>query len=159
MSVTNDEKGAALGWDVERIEDPNEGGSFALLPDGDYPFIIVKFERGRFDGSDKMCACPKAIITCEINSGEFGTTELKHNLYLNRKTEGLLCQFFTSVSLRKHGEPLVLAWNRVVGLTGMCQLGQREYKDKKYNEIRRFLDPPDSGTPQAAPTGEPEIPF
>ena len=50
----------ALSWDDE-IE--NDGSYFTLLDEGDYDFVVKKFERGRFDGSDKISACPKAILT------------------------------------------------------------------------------------------------
>lgn len=147
----SDDNNKAFGWDEERIENPNEGGDFITMVPGDYPFTVVKFERGRFEGSAKMCACPKAIVTLEVNGGELGTTKLTHNLYLNKKVEGLLCQFFVSVGLRKHGDPLVLAWNQLVGRSGMLTLGNREHDGKKYNEAKKFLDPPFAETAATTP--------
>ena len=60
-----EDKGTALGWDDEI----NNEESFELLPEGDYTFKVTKFERGRFDGSDKLPACNKATITCEVSDG------------------------------------------------------------------------------------------
>ena len=45
-----------LGWDDEIEKD---GGSFILLPAGDYNFTVAKFERGRFQGSDKCLLATK----------------------------------------------------------------------------------------------------
>ena len=40
-------------WDSEIN---NESSEFVLLPEGDYDFTVEKFERGTFDGSDKLPA-------------------------------------------------------------------------------------------------------
>jgi hypothetical protein len=154
MSTDNN---VAIGWDEERIEQPNEGSDFITLPDGKYNFSVEKFERGRFEGSAKMCACPKAVLTLAIDAAELGTVNHKHNLYLNKKCEGLLCQFFVSVGLRKHGDPLVLAWNQLVGRSGVCEMGQRVHKDNTYNDVKKFLDPPEQSEAPAQETEE--IPF
>ena len=42
-----------FGWDDEIN---NESSDFVLLPEGDYDFTVDKFERARFDGSEKMPA-------------------------------------------------------------------------------------------------------
>jgi hypothetical protein len=151
------EMGTAIGWDEERIENPNEGGDFVTLPPGKYNFTVDKFERGRFEGSAKMCACPKAVLTLGIEGGELGTVSHKHNLYLNKKCEGMLCQFFVSVGLRKHGDPLVLAWNQLVGRAGTLELGNRTHNEKVYNDVKKFLDPPEQSEAPAQETEE--IPF
>jgi len=163
--MSNDNN-VAIGWDQERIENPNEGSDFVNLAPGKYAFRVTKFERGRFDGSEKMCACPKAIIHLEIDGGELGPVSHKHNLYLNKKCEGLLCQFFVSVGLRKHGDPLVLAWNQLVGRSGLCEMGQRQHKETTYNDVKKFLDPETpsqsyqaSASPAYAEAETGEIPF
>jgi len=138
----------AIGWDEERIEQPNEGGDFVDLPPGNYRFTVVKFERGRYEGGTKMCACPMAIITLDVDAAELGTVKHIHKLYLNKKCEGLLCAFFAGVGLRKHGDPLVLAWNQLVGRQGVCKMGQRKHEEKTYNDIKGFIDPPESGAEQ-----------
>ena len=156
----------AYGWDEKPIENPNEGGKYILLPPGDYDFVVVKFERGRHEGSAKLPPCNKAIITCEVDGRNYGTTIVVNNLFLHSKCDGLLAQFFTGIGLRKHGDPLTLDWSRVVGSHGLCRIVNREYEGKKYNEIKRFLDPPKGATvPNAQPQqaasekGEDECPF
>ena len=46
-------------WDDE-IQ--NDGQEFITLPEGDYVFEVVEFERGRFAGSEKVPACNKANL-------------------------------------------------------------------------------------------------
>jgi hypothetical protein len=126
-------------WDEKPIEKPNEGG-YIELPPGEYDFHIVKFERGRHEGSAKLPPCPKAIVHCAVDGGPLGSTIIKTNLFLHSKCDGLLAQFFASIGLRKRGEPLVLAWDKIVGAGGRCRVAQREYNGKTYNEIARFID-------------------
>ncbi len=59
-------KGRELGWDDE-IE---KGADYVLLPEGEYDFTIESFERGRFEGSDKVPACPRAKIKVKVEAPE-----------------------------------------------------------------------------------------
>jgi hypothetical protein len=131
-----------LGW-----EDPieNDGADFEVLPEGDYDFEVVGFERGRHPGSDKLPPCNKAIVSIRIN-GAAGQTTIKHNLFLHTKTEGLLCAFFVGIGQRKHGERVTMNWSQVVGSRGRCKIGVRKWKNDKgedvpYNDIKRFYEP------------------
>jgi hypothetical protein len=54
MSTT----GREYSWD-DQIEKDSE---FILLPEGDYDFEVMSFERGRHAGSDKLPPCNKAIL-------------------------------------------------------------------------------------------------
>ncbi len=130
-----------LGWDDEIEKD---GSDFVLLPEGDYHFEIVDFERGRHGGSEKLPACNKAIIHVKIESAE-GTTTLKHNLFLHTKTEGMLCAFFASIGQRQKGEKLKMNWSLVVGSTGRLKLGIRNFTNdsgekRQFNEIKKFYE-------------------
>lgn len=139
---TNEER--AIGWDEGRISNPKES-DFCELPPGDYRFEVTKLERGQHNGSEKLTPCPKAIITLTLDGGELGSSRLTHNLYLHTKTMGLLCEFFVSIGLRKRGDDLVLAWNNVVGRTGLCKIELEEYQGKRYSRVKRFLEPPENG--------------
>jgi len=153
-----DSKGQAVGWDEPPVDKPNEGGEFSLLPEGRYPFRVKKLERGRYDGGPNMCACPIAILYCEIDGGEMGTTTIKNNMHLNTIVQGIHAAFFACIGLRKHKEPLVYAWDKVPGSSGWCKVGIREYEKngekRKINEIKAWLDAPASAitkAPAAAP--------
>lgn len=138
-----------LGWDDE-IE---KESSFVLLPAGDYDFTITGFERARYEGSEKLPPCNKAIVSVSIDSPE-GTATIKHNLFLHQRCEGLLSAFFIGIGQKKHGEKLRMNWNSVIGAKGRCKVGIRTWKNKdgdemQSNEIKKFYDPGD------APVGQP----
>jgi hypothetical protein len=138
--------GRELSWD-DQIENDS---TFTLLPDGDYEFEVVDFERARHQGSDNLPPCNKAIVHIKIDGKEKGRTTIKHNLYLHSTTEGLLCAFFVALGLRKHGEKVAMPWNKIIGCKGRAKVGIRKYKDKngdeqEINEIKRFYDPGEKG--------------
>ena len=164
--MTTDE-GRAYGWDEDPIEEPVENSGFVLLPIGIYPFVVTKFERARHEKdpnskkANPLPSCNKAIVTVTVDGGEHGTTEIKSNIFLHSRCEGIICSFFTSLGHREHGQPLKMDWGRVVGGTGICKITQKPgFKDpsKTFNEISAWLEPTSGTTaPPAAETEE--IPF
>lgn len=134
----------AMGWD-DIIENDSE---FKVLPEGDYDFTVIDFERKRFEGSAKMSACPKAEVSIKIydkNNQSVGSTTINENLLLNRKMEWKLCQFFTAIGLRKHGEPLKMNWNDIKGRTGRCKVIVNRYtndkgEERENNRIDKFYE-------------------
>ncbi len=140
-----------LGWE-EEIEKDSE---FQLLPEGDYNFGVMSFERGRHNGSDKLPACNKAILKLNV-WGDAGQTLITHNLFLHSSVEGLLCAFFIAIGQRKHGEKLAMNWAAVTGSCGRCHLGIRKYNDKEgierqANQITKFLEPDENITGSMPP--------
>lgn len=124
----------------------NDGAEFVVLPEGTYPFTVKSFERAEYPGGDKIPPCKKAVLTLEIDGGALGTTEVTENLYLHSKAEWKLCQFFTAIGLRKHGEQLKMNWNAVPGTRGLCEIQVNEYKNKdgekrKNNRVTKFCEP------------------
>lgn len=145
--MTDINKDGALDWD-DVIE--KDGGDFVILPEGDYDFRVVGFERAMHDGSAKLPPCPKAVLKIEVEGPE-GTVPLTHNLFLHKKTEGLICAFFTSIGHRKHGEQLKMNWPATVGSTGRLKLAVRSYKgndgnDYQSNEIKKFYEKEEPAT-------------
>lgn len=131
-----------FGWD-DTIE--NDGGEFILLPEGDYNFTVVDFERGRHGGSAKLPPCNKATIHLVIESSE-GRVPLRDQLFLHTKCEGMLCAFFTAIGQRTHGEKLQMNWSKVIGSKGRCQVGIRTWtKDNgetgTSNEVKKYYKP------------------
>ena len=129
--------GYEYSWDSV-IE--NDSPEFILLPDGDYDFTVERFERGRYEGGDKLPACPKATLYLKI-SGQEGDVTIRKDLFLHSKCEGVLCAFFTCIGQRKHGQRVSMNWNAVPGSRGRAKVGSRVYNGNKYNEIKRFLEP------------------
>jgi hypothetical protein len=130
-----------MGWD-DVIED--DGNGFILLEEGDYDFTVTGFERGRHNGSAKIPACNKAIITLSIDSPQ-GVAEIKENLILYKTMEWKISAFFRSFGLKKHGERLTMDWDHVLGAAGRAHIVQREYigndgTNKKANNVGYFID-------------------
>jgi hypothetical protein len=140
-----------LGWDDEIEKD---GGDFVLLPDGDYNFEVIDFERGRHSGSEKLPPCNKATLHIRIGAPE-GTITIMHNLFLHSKTEGMLSSFFASIGQKKKGEKAKMNWSAVTGSTGRLKLGSKTYPDKStgemkgpFNEIKKFYEREESAAPE-----------
>lgn len=123
-------------WDSEIN---NESSEFVLLPEGDYDFTVEKFERGTFDGSDKLPACKKAIVTFTIWGAE-DKISITENFLLCSKLEWKLSSLFLSVGMKKHGEPLRMNWTGLVGQKGRCHIFAEPGKnsDKLFNKIKKF---------------------
>ena len=128
-----------FGWDDTIQEDAKE---FITLTPGDYVFTVTNFERGRHtpnpQNPGKLPACNKAIITIQVETEE-GSATMTHNLFLHSSTEGMLSAFFGAIGQKKHGEPLQMNWNTVVGSTGVCRVGNRTYKDNVYNDVKQMI--------------------
>lgn len=132
-----------LGWNDEIEKD----SQFVLLPEGDYDFEVLAFERGRHTPgpNSKLPACNKAVLTIEVG-GDQAAARITHNLFLHTRTEGMLCAFFTAIGARKHGEKLVMDWNSVLGARGRCKVGIRTWTgndgtERQSNEIKKFYEP------------------
>jgi len=141
--------GYELSWD-STIE--NDGPDYSPLPEGEYEFEVLDFERGRHGGSEKLPPCNKAVLQIKIKSSQ-GERTLRHQLFLHSSTEGMLCAFFASIGQRKKGERLTMNWNAVTGARGRCKVGIRKWKSEKLgeemisNDIKRFLEPTEDKAP------------
>jgi len=135
-------QGYELDWESP-IE--NDSPDFVILPEGDYDFEVIDFERARHAGSDKLPPCNKAIVHIKVQGAE-GITVIKHNLFLHSITEGMLCSFFTGIGQRKKGEKVTMNWGKIVGSQGRARIGVRKWKndsgeEKVFNEIKKFYEP------------------
>jgi hypothetical protein len=119
-----------LDWD-EGIE-LTQGG-FEVLPEGEYEFTVVKFERQRHAGSDKLPSCPKAVLTLDMKNAE-GRGQVTHNLFLHTKTQGLLSAFFVSIGQGNVGDKIKLDWGKVPGATGRAKVTIRKFTKKDGSE-------------------------
>lgn len=126
----------AFGWDDEITVD-NE---YKPLMPGEYEFTVVGLEREYFEGSEKMPACPRAIVEIEIEH-EGINHRIKNSILLHSKLEGIISSFFTSIGQKKKGETLKMNWSKVVGSKGRCKTGIRTYKDDEFSEVKRWLPP------------------
>ncbi len=117
------------GWDDEISNED----AFTLLDAGDYEFEIVKFERARHEGSEKIPPCNKAVVTFRV-----GETTLTENFLLCSTLEWKLSQLFLSVGLKRRGEPLRMNWAALPGKRGVCKVIVHKYNDK--NGVQREIN-------------------
>ena len=128
------------GWDDEISRDDE----FTVLPEGDYDFEVISFERSRSNGSDKLPPSNMAILNIRVTNGRESTT-VKEYLVLHSKMEWKLSQFFRSIGQKKHGEAVRMNWNAVPGAKGRCKLTIEDFtndkgEEKEYNRIAKFYD-------------------
>lgn len=153
-------EGYALDWDAE-IE--NEGTPFVVAEPGDYNFTVVNFERARFNGSAKMPPCNQAKLTLKLDMPDGQVCEVKHNIFLHSKTEWRLCEFFTAIGQRKHGQKVSMNWNAVIGANGRCKITKRKFtnsntgKEMEANDVEKFYEPAEDNLPFTYPQTSPQM--
>lgn len=154
-----------LDWEEEIL---NEANSYTLLPDGDYPFTILKMERARFEGSSKVPPCRMVRLTVALHGGDRGENAVTYQLFLLQRFGWKIAEFFVSCGLAKpEDERIRMQWDRVEGAEGVCRVTQREFTKRSgphagetgtANEIVKFLAPaaPRASVtpPAAAPAAE-----
>lgn len=150
-------KGYAIGWDDEII-DPGEP-EFVLLTPGIYDFTITGFERGHFDGSEKMDACSMAKLTLRCSNGVQETTVFT-NLFLSSAVAFKLSKFAKSIGDMpagdSKGQKFHVDWNNIIGKSGKCRIKTRVYNGKDYNEVDDFIVPDPAAAPAPAPAPMPQ---
>jgi len=134
-------KDMLMDWN-DSIE--TDGQEYVLLPEGDYNFTVINFERGRFPGGPKVPPCNKASITVQVHHKD-GVATVKFDLLLYRSLEWRISAFFRCIGQKKHGEKLTMDWNKVIGSQGRAHFKQRTYtnqagEEKVINDIERFVD-------------------
>ena len=152
-------QGRELGWD-DTIE--NDSPEFITLPAGVYPYTVTGFERARYNPTlnAKLPPCPMAVLTISLMSPDGFEVPVKDKLYLHSSCEGFLCEFFTSIGQRKHGQRVQMDWSRVQGAHGYAKVGIRKYttnngEEHSINEIKRYLDPEDKSIHTVQPATTP----
>lgn len=150
-------KGYAIGWDDEII-DPGEP-EFVLLTPGIYDFTVTGFERGHFDGSEKMDACSMAKLTLRCSNGIQETTVFT-NLFLSSAVAFKLSKFAKSIgdmpAGSTTGQKFHVDWNNIIGKRGKCRIKTRVYNGKDYNEVDDFIVPDPAAAPAPAPASMPQ---
>jgi hypothetical protein len=130
------DKGTALGWEDEgQVQD----SQFELVPEGEYDYEVVNLKRERFDGSDKISACPVAALQLRfinVNTGLSTTGSCR--LFLNSKVQWRITQFFKSCGLvdpnAAEGTSMPMSlFNQAVGCTGRVKVKITKSKDGKYD--------------------------
>lgn len=130
-----------IGWDEEISEERQD---YEPLPPGVYTFKVYSMERGRFAGSEKMGPCNMASLDLVVEDAEGKKRHVFDSLYLHKKAEWKLSQFFLCIGQKKTGVPLKPNWNEVPCSQGKVELVINSYTDKngnpkKNNRVSKYL--------------------
>lgn len=140
----NDTTDEALDWDSEATASSSQ---FTTLVPGTYSYKVTDFSRAQFDGSAKMAACPEADLTIACVGSDGSASDVSFKLFLNKKMQWKITQFFKSCGLLDTSLPDGTAykmgplWKQVLGQTGQVEIKNRTYQDKTYNDVDRFVVP------------------
>lgn len=137
-----------IDWD-DQITDDGEysGEESVVLPEGNYPFEVIKVEKAWYDGSNKIPACNMMKVFLRVDGGELGKALCVENIYLIERLEWKASAYARSIGLKKHNEPI--KWSTVVdkseGQTGRCRIYVDDYTDRdgnkrQSNKIKTFFD-------------------
>ena len=145
----------AMDWDDEITDDGEYSGEESvILPDGNYPFEVIKTEQVWYDGSDKLPPCNMAKVFLRIDGGELGKGFCVEQIFLLERLEWKASAFLRSIGLKKHGEKI--AWRKLLhcdGETGRCKIYVDTYKskgeEKKSNKVEKFFDKDENREEQA----------
>ena len=121
----------------------NDGENFTTLPEGDeVEFEIEEIEKGRSKDGTKPQVRVKMMCTSVTGHGR---TTITDYITMTRKSEWKLCEFFTALGKRKHGEKLQLDWE-IDSARGRATVSVDEYTGRdgdkrKSNKIKHYLAP------------------
>lgn len=144
----NNDLGEAFDWNDEISE---ESGEYPVLDPGDYDFVVESYTRKRFNGSDKMCGCWQVVLKLRV-----GGIVIEDNLFLNRKTEWKVSQFFIAVGQKQPGVPLRPNWDALPGARGRCKVYVDKWKGRdgrefETNKVDKYYAPGAAPAAQSAP--------
>lgn len=134
-----------IGWGDSFVA---EESSFKIFQPGEYPFVVTGFERKIYDGNSEKIqnGTPFAEITMEFTGPE-GTTSVNDRLYMTKKWQWKLTQFFTGIGQAPVlGQPFSPNWTNVIGSRGNAKLRINKYTKKdgspgENNQIEEYLKP------------------
>lgn len=135
-----------MDWDDELSEQDPVNDKPILLKEGDYNFLVTKLEKGRFSGSEKLPAAPKATISIQVYC-EGDTVAYSFDLLLI-KLEGFekrLYGFFRSIGQKEAGKAYKMNWDAVIGSHGRGHFRPKSITNKngevkQVNDLVYFVD-------------------
>lgn len=125
----NEYEQKAYDWNDELTDSGDD--LFAPLPEGDYLFSVTKVTRARFNGSEKIPPCPKAVVSFRVTTpdGKQATT-VTENFLLCSSLRWKLEQLFKSVGMLAKDGSVKMDWLGIIGKNGVCGLEIHNYTDK-----------------------------
>ena len=105
--MANDEV-RVIDWDDEIQDDGQYSGEESVvLPEGNYPFEVIKTEQAWYDGSTKIPACNMAKVYLRVDGGELGKALCVENIYLlEKREENNITHVFNAQNMRLVSPPM-----------------------------------------------------
>ncbi len=123
-----------------------EGKSYELLPDGDYSFTVEMVEKLRYTSrpGGKIPACNQIKLTLICTGADGKQGKVFENIFLLQQSEWKISEFYRSIEEIKVGEKIRMHWDSVIGESGSCKIGIREYTGadgtkQKSNTVKHFM--------------------
>lgn len=103
--------------------------STSEFKNGEYNFTVLRYERDKHLGSDKIRPCPKAIVYLEVETPE-GIFNTQTNLFLISSKRKYLFNFFCCLGLLKRGESAQMPWSKITGAQGRAKFERTSFIGK-----------------------------
>lgn len=137
-----------VDWDVTEA-DPDDGshGGWTVLEEGYYPFTVQRFERGRFEGSAKMQACPMAVVTLAVQGANGEEARVTERMFMVERLLWKVTSLMEAVGTgRNERGKVVIDWSGLEGRGGWLKLKRRTYtgrdgEQRETNDVERFCRP------------------
>ena len=131
-------------YELDWEEEFQSSDEYLLLKEGDYNFTVIKFERGRFPGGQKIPECKKVILTLAVNTPE-GTANVKYDLIMWSTLSFRIKNFLVSIGqVNREDKTIKPRWNDVIGCQGRAHFKPREYtvnnEKRETNDVEKFYD-------------------
>lgn len=136
-------EGFELDWDSTIDQDAKE---FVTLPEGDYDFIIDRFERTTVgENSEKYHGMKMAEVYFNIQAPGADPVQVKENFILHSNFAWKIGALLVCVGLKEKGKEVQgNYWQKLPGLRGRCHLVQttsNKNPENKFNNIKTFYAP------------------
>ena len=148
----NKQNDVALGWDDEITDSRPD---FILLPDGEYDFTVLNYERAWYPGGAKLPPCPKITITLRVETAD-GVALIKERFFITRDNcERYVAPFYVCIGMMSKGGTAKMNWPGTVGRTGRAKITVRSYtgndgREYQMNDVKQFLEPENAPAAPAA---------
>ncbi len=128
-----------FGWNDAIENDGQEQEALIVVPEGDYDFRIVDFQRAKAKSGANM-----AHVTMRVESNE-GASLIHEYIVLTSSQEWKISAFFRAIGQKKRGERVTMDWTKVNGARGRAHVIVDKFKrndgtDGESNKISRYID-------------------
>lgn len=128
-----------FGWNDAIENDGQEQEQLIIVPEGDYDFKIVDFQRAKAKSGANM-----AHVTMRVETDK-GASLIHEYIVLTSSQEWKISAFFRSIGQKKRGERVQMDWSKVDGAKGRAHVIVEDYTDsqgneKQSNKISRYID-------------------